>query len=326
MWNDALAFCRQSDKLPKNSDLQKIFIAEAKGGKRFAPPRFKKRSSEQSARFNVNSFSIKRGKVYLAKIGTLKVRWSRRLPSEPSSVTVIKDAANRYFPKEHPQNGHSVGIDLGITTFATLSTGEKVESPKPLKRRLKKLARAQKKLSRCQKGSKRRERAKLRVAKIHAKVRDCRKDFLHKLSSRLIRENQALCLEDLKVSGMVQNRRLSRAISDLGWREFRLMLEAKSLMYGRELSVIDRWEPTSQKCSECGFRGGKKELGVREWQCFKCGALHDRDINAAINILVAGGQSDTLNGRGRGSKSTASGHSLNEPSIHLESEIQSCSA
>ncbi|MGL4503300.1 MAG: RNA-guided endonuclease TnpB family protein [Planktothrix sp.] len=147
-------------------------------------------------------------------------------------------------------------------------------------------------------GSKRREVARKKLAKLHAKISDIRNDFLHKLSTQIIRENQTIVLEDLNVSGMIKNRKLSRAISDLGWQHFRTMLEAKSLMYGRDFRVIDRWTPTSQTCSCCGFHGGKKELNVREWICLNCGTSHDRDVNAAINIKVAGGLSETLNGRG----------------------------
>jgi putative transposase len=201
-------------------------------------------------------------------------------------------------PEKLPDNGQSVGVDLGITDFAILSTGEKIKSPKPLKKRLHRLRRLQKDLSRKQKGSNRREIAKKRVARLHAKIKDTRTDFLHKLSTKIIRENQTIVLEDLNVSGLVKNRKLSRAISDLGWRSFRTMLEAKSLMYGRDLRIISRWEPTSQRCSCCGEIGGKKALNVREWTCLFCGAEHDRDVNASRNILVAGGQSETLNGRG----------------------------
>ena len=233
----------------------------------------------------------------MAKIGLIEVVWSRDLPSEASSVTVVKDATDRYYasfvvevePVLLPDNGQSIGIDLGIIDFATFDTGEKIKSPKPLKRRLKKLRRAQRKHARTTKGSQRRERARKRVAKIHAKISDVRKDFLHKLSTRIIRENQTVVLEDLAVSNMVKNRKLSRAISDLGWRSFRTMLEAKSAMYGRDFRVISRWEPTSQRCSCCGEIGGKKELAVREWECLFCGAIHDRDVNAAVNIKVAGG-------------------------------------
>jgi putative transposase len=276
-------------------------------GRKVGHPKFKKRKSRQSFRLTRGSFKVRKtGKVFLAKIGEIKVIWSRPLPAVPSSVTVIKDCADRYFvsfvvehtPAQLPDNGQSVGVDLGITDFATLSTGEKIKSPKPLKKRLKKVKRLHRKLSKTQKGSKRRERARKRLAKQYVKVSDTRADFLHKLSTRLIRENQTVVLEDLNTAGLLKNRKLSRAISDLGWRSFRDMLEAKSVMYGRDFRIISRWEPTSQKCSCCGFNGGKKELKVREWKCLNCGAIHDRDINAAINIKVAGGQSETKNGRG----------------------------
>jgi putative transposase len=275
-------------------------------GQKVKPPRFKKRSNVQSARFRIGGFSLKGNKIYLAKIGKLKVKWSRPLPAEPSSVTIIKDATDRYFlsfvveinPPILPVIESSVGVDLGIVTFATLSSGEKIDAPKPLKANLLKLRKAQRALKNKVKGSNRMRLARRKVAKIHAKISDTRTDFLHKLSTRLIHENQVIALEDLNVSGMVKNRKLSKAISDLGWRAFRTMLEAKAEMYGREVQIISRWEPTSQICSCCGERGGKKELSVREWECLFCGETHDRDINAAINIKVAGGQSETRNGRG----------------------------
>ncbi|CAC5343680.1 MULTISPECIES: RNA-guided endonuclease InsQ/TnpB family protein [Planktothrix] len=277
-------------------------------GKKVKPPKFKKRKSKQSAKFTDNGFKLYPNSdyIYLAKIGDIKVIWSRELPAIPSGVTLVKDSADRYFvsfvvefnPRQLAKNGQSVGIDLGITDFATLSDGEKIKSPQPLKKQLKRLRRLQQNLSRKQKGSRRREVARKKLAKLHAKISDTRNDFLHKLSTKIIRENQTIVLEDLNVSGMVKNRKLARAISDLGWRSFRTMLEAKSVMYGRDFRVIDRWTPTSQTCSCCGFRGGKKELSVREWTCLNCGESHDRDINAAINILVAGGLSETLNGRG----------------------------
>ncbi|NEP91272.1 MAG: IS200/IS605 family element transposase accessory protein TnpB, partial [Okeania sp. SIO2C2] len=195
--------------------------------------------------------------------------------------------------------------DLGISTFATFSDGTKVDAPKPLKKRIKKLRKLSKSLSHKTKGSKRYEKARIRVAKFHGKLKDTRTDFLHKLSTKIIRENQTVVLEDLNVSGMVKNRKLSRAISDLGWRTFRTFLEGKAQKYGRDFRVISRWEATSQTCSCCGFKGGKLDLQVREWECLNCGAKHDRDENAAINILVAGGQSETQNGRGGKRKTTA---------------------
>jgi putative transposase len=349
VYNDALSLCKAAEKLPSNGDLQKICITQAKKtderewlrevsniplqqsvidlgtsyknffdsvkgkrkGKKLGTPKFKKRKGKQSARFRIDGFSIKNEKLSLAKIGLLSVVWSRDLPSEASSVTVIKDAADRYVasfvvevnPIQLPDNGQSVGIDLGITDFATFSTGEKVKAPKPLKKNLRKLKKSQQKLARKVKGSKRRELARKKVARIHARISDVRKDFLHKLSTRVIRENQTIVLEDLAVSNMVKTRKLSRAISDLGWRGFRTMLEAKSAMYGRDFRVISRWEPTSQRCSFCGEIGGKKELAIREWQCLFCGTIHDRDTNAAINIKVAGGLPETINGHG-GSRQT----------------------
>ena len=296
-------------------------------GPKVSMPRFKRRNSAQSARFTTRGFALRStGKLYLAKVGEIRVRWSRELPAAPSSVTVIKDSSQRYFasfvvesePMELPDNGTSVGVDLGITTFATLSNGEKIEAPKPLKANLRKLARVQKALSRCQKGSNRREAARQKVAKLHARIADIRSDFLHKLSSRLIFENQEISLEDLNVSGMVKNRKLSKAISDLGWRQFRTMLESKAVMYGRKVNIIDRWEPTSQTCSACGFRGGKKDLRVRGWVCMCCGAEHDRDVNAAVNIKVAGGQSETKNGRRRKCKTAPRAATSGDASTHLE--------
>ncbi|GET41129.1 putative transposase [Microseira wollei NIES-4236] len=249
---------------------------------------------------------MKVGQIYLAKVGNLDVVWSRPLPSAPSSVTVIKDSANRYFlsfvvevqPENLPQSDKTIGIDLGIKSFATLSNGQKIEAPKPLTRKILCLRKLSKKLDRKTRGSRRSEQSRKRLARFHAKLADNRTDFLHKLSTQIIRSNQTIVLEDINVSGLVKNRKLSRAISDLGWRSFRTFLEAKSERSGREFRIINRWEPTSQRCSCCGFRIGKLDLSIREWVCLNCGTSHARDVNAAVNILVAGGHSETLNGRG----------------------------
>ncbi len=303
------------------------FFSSTKGkrkGRAVKPPRFKTRKSRQTARFTLRGFKVYHNKVYLAKIGKLKIVWSRELPDDPSSVTVIKDSANRYFlsfvveiqPKILPQTDSSVGIDLGIKTFATLSNGEKIDAPKPLKKRINKYRKLSQSLSNKTKGSKRYEKARLRIAKFHAKLKDTRTDFLHKLSTKIIRENQTVILENLNISGMIKNRKLSRAISDLGWRQFRTFIEGKAEKYGRDFRVIDRWLATSQICSACGFKGGKLDLSVRQWECLSCGQKHDRDHNAAINILVAGGQSDTLNGRGGKRKTTAKEAAACETSTH----------
>lgn len=204
-----------------------------------------------------------------------------------------------------------------LTHFAILSNGEKIDNPRLHKKLLARIKRANQKLSKCQKGSKRRQRAKLKLAKLHSKVKDSREDFLHKLTTRLVRENQALAIEDLAVGNMVKNRKLSRAISDAGWYKFREILSAKCDKYERQLIVIDRWFATSQKCSNCGFSGGKKELNVREWTCLNCGTYHDRDICAANNIKVAGGLSETLNGCGRKCQTSVEAVSV-EPSTTYE--------
>ncbi|NES71800.1 MAG: IS200/IS605 family element transposase accessory protein TnpB [Okeania sp. SIO2D1] len=342
VWNQSLAHCNQlyadGIKKPSYTDLTKQFITQAKRellwlkevastplqqslkdldqayknffnsctGKRkgikVKPPKFKSRKSKQTARFVGANYQINQDKIYLPKVGKIKIVWSRPLASQPTSVTIIRDSANRYFASfvvetcaEHlPNSNNSIGIDLGISTFATLSTGEKIKASLPLKKNLKKLAKFQRKLSRAQVGSKRREKARLKVAKLHAKIKDVRADFLHKLSTKFTHKYDVIVLEDLNVSGMIKNRKLARAISDLGWRQFRTLLEGKAEKYDRDFRVINRWEPTTRKCSCCGFKGGKKDLGVscgmlrkREWTCLNCGTFHDRDINAAINILNA---------------------------------------
>lgn len=365
VWNDALSLVKQSEQFPKNSDLQKRCITQAKRteqrswlkevsniplqqsvadlgiaiknyfdsrkGKRKGTtmgfPRFKKKDNRQSARFRKGGFSIKNGKVYLAKIGHLKTKWSRPLPSEPSSVTIIKDRRHRYFlsfvveaeVQRLPAPNDAIGVDLGIKTFAVLSTGEKIDSPnyQTLNRKIK---RFQRRLSKRVKGSKRRDLARLKVAKLKAKLRDTRKDFLHKLSSRLVNENQVIALEDLNVKGMVKNRRLSRAISEAGWSEFRTMCEAKSQMYSREVRVISRWEPTSQYCSDCGYQWGKLDLSVREIICLSCGTLQDRDGNAATNIKQVGvGHTHDTKWTGSGCKTDVSAV-CDELSTHLVDE------
>jgi len=368
VFNDALAFCieqyQKAEKKPKNGELQKRFITQAKKtlerqwltevsniplqqslndleqayqnffksckgqrkGKPVKPPKFKKRHAKQSARFRQGGFKVGQNKVKLAKIGKIKIAWSRPLPSEPTSVTVLKDAAGRYFvsfvveiqPEALPKCDNSVGIDLGISTFATLDDGQKIDAPKPLKKRINRLRRLSKNLSRKNRGSKRYERARKRQAKLQAKLKDIRTDFLHKLSTQIIRENQAIVLEDLNVAGMVKNRKLSRTISDLGWRQFRTYLEGKAKKYGREFRVISRWEPTSQTCSCCGSRGGKLALSIREWTCLNCGTTHDRDVNAAKNIKVAGGHSETKTGRGGRRKTSVKGAAACEASTHRE--------
>ncbi|MFP5271743.1 RNA-guided endonuclease InsQ/TnpB family protein [Coleofasciculus sp.] len=369
VWNDALALCKQSDKLPKNSELQKLCITQAKKtedrawlgqvsaiplqqsvadlgvafknffqsrsgkrkGKKVNPPRFKRRVNRQTARFTRGGFKVKAAKVYLAKIGEVKTKWSRPLPSEPSSVTVIKDCAGRYFlsfvvevePEIKPAKYPSIGIDLGLKAFASCSNGEKHHSP-DYSRLYRKLKRCQRRLAKRERGSQRRERMRQRVAKLNAQIRDKRKDFLHKLSTKVVNENQVIALEDLNISGMIKNRRLARAISQAGWYEFRSLCEGKATKLNRDFRVINRWEPTSQICSECGYRWGKLDLSVRTIVCVNCGVEHDRDDNASVNIEQAGlklkvGVGHTHDYKRMGSACKTSVEAVcGEPSTHRE--------
>ncbi len=264
-------------------------------GKRVGQPRFKKKTNNQSATFVKSGFSLKGKAVYLAKIGNVNPIWSRELPSDPSSVTVIKDCANRYFlsfvveiePIQVDAKSQSIGIDLGIKTLAVMSNGDRSSSPnyKELDRKIRFL---QNKLARQPKDSKRRNKTRIQIAKLHNRIADIRKDFLHKLSTKIVSENKVIVLEDLNLSGMMKNRKLSRAISQQGWYDFRVLCEAKSDKFGREFRVISRWEPTSQTCSDCGFKWGKLDLSIRELICLNCGTHQDRDENAAKNIQKVG--------------------------------------
>ena len=307
-------------------DLDRAFKNWWKGKGKFRAPRFKRRNNRQAIRFTRGRFSCNDRTVRIGKVGLIPITWSRPLPGVPSSVTIIKDCADHYFasfvvevprPETPPATG-KVGIDLGLESLANLSSGEKIAPPKFLKSVLRRLRRLQRNLKHKQRGSNRRNRARLRVARLHATVSDRRQDFLHKLSTSIVRENQVIVLEDLNVSGMVKNKKLARSIADAGWRMFRTLLEFKAEEHGRDLVVIDRWEPTSQLCSSCGHRDSKKPLSIRQWQCPKCGAVHDRDINAAKNILAAG-LVERLNGRGATCK-TASAAAGREASTHLNQE------
>ena len=278
------------------------FLASVTGrrkGRKVAAPRFRSRKdSRQAIRFTLNArFKVlANGKLRLPKVGDVPVRWSRALPSEPSGVTVVKDAAARYFASfvvevaevALPASERAVGIDLGLACFAVLSDGTKVGAPQFLRRAQVRLKRAQRDLSRKQKGSANRQKARVRVARAHARVADSRRDFHHQLSTALIRENQAVAVEDLAVIGLARTR-LAKSVHDAGWSAFVAMLEYKARLHGRAFVKIGRFEPTSQVCSACGVEDGPKPLHVREWTCGGCGAKHDRDVNAAVNVAKAAG-------------------------------------
>ena len=262
-------------------------------------PNFKKKRNGGSAEFTRSAFKYVDGQVYLAKCAEpLPIRWSRLLPkgAEPSTITVKLSPAGRWTVsllvdidiEPLPPVEKQVGIDLGISALLTLSDGGKVTNPKGYKAKLKKLRKAQKALSRKVKGSNNRHKARLRVARVHAEIADARKDMLHKLTTRLVRENQTIAVEDLAVKNMVKNHKLAQAISDASWGELVRQLEYKCDWYGRTLVKIDRWFPSSKRCNSCGHTVEKLPLNIREWDCPSCGVQHDRDINAAINILAAG--------------------------------------
>jgi putative transposase len=276
-------------------------------GPKAGPPRFRSRKdARQSIRFTANArFKVQEdGRLRLPKIGDVKVRWSRALPAVPTSVTVIKDAAGRFFAsfvvevtaEPLPGAGRECGVDLGLDHFAVMDDGTKVASPRFLRRAERKLKRAQKDLSRKQRGSRRREKARARVARAHARVADARRNFHHQLSTKVIRENQAVTVEDLAVRGLARTR-MAKSVHDAGWSAFVDMLEYKAKLYGREFRKIGRFEPTSQVCSACGVKDGPKPLHIRQWQCAACGIVHDRDVNAAKNILALG-RRERLNARG----------------------------
>ncbi|WP_326583196.1 transposase [Streptomyces sp. NBC_00481] len=289
------------------------FFASLKGarkGRKVGSPRFKSRKdARQSIRFTANArwHITGSGRLNLPKIGAVKVKWSRTLPATPTSVTVVMDAAGRYFASfvldtdpaadaaRMPESDRNIGIDLGLTHFAVLSDGTKIDSPRFLRRAEKKLKKAQRELSRKQKGSKNRAKARLKVARAHAEVTDARREFHHQLSTKLISENQGIAVEDLSVAGLARTR-LAKSVHDAGWSAFIGMLKYKAERYGRTLVAIGRFTPTSQTCSACGAVDGPKPLNVREWTCVACGAVHDRDINAAINMKTAAGLAVTACG------------------------------
>jgi len=288
--NEVSSVCLQQSLRNLDSAFNNFF--KKKGGY----PSFKARKNGGSARFMDNAFRLEGDSLFLAKIKTpIKVVWSRKLSAEPTSCTISKNACGQWFASflceeeivKLPASNARVGVDVGIESFATLSDGRTFSQPKKIRRLRKKLARLQRLHARKQKGSKNREKARIKVARLHQYISDVRKDFLHKLSTQLVRENQAIALEDLAVKNMVRNRKLSRCISEQGWREFRTMLEYKCEWYGRELLIVDRFYPSSKTCSCCGAKASFG-LETRQWTCSSCGANHDRDVNAAHNILAAG--------------------------------------
>jgi putative transposase len=298
-----LAWLNEVSSVPLQQALRHQHAAfQAFFGKRARYPRFKSRYGRQSATYTRSAFRVKDGALWLAKTSEpLPVVWTwpgiDLAALDPTSVTVTRDPAGRWFVTFHaevpdpaplPATGESVGVDVGLKDFAVLSTGEKIPHPKDWERHEKRLKRYQRRLARCQRGSANRQKAKVKVARAHARITDARRDFLHKASTDLVRRFDVIAVEDLNVAGMVRNRKLARAIGCTGWAEFRAMLEYKAERCGRQVAPVDRFYPSSKTCSACGHLLASLSLGTRHWACPECGTRHDRDINAAQNILAAG--------------------------------------
>jgi len=265
--------------------------------KRAKYPTFKKKQGKQSATYTHSGFTFTKEKgnrvINIAKIGKIDIQWTRAFKSEPSTVTITKDRAERYFvsivldetPKPMAKTNEAIGIDLGINRLATLSNGERIANPRYTVFYAKRLARAQRVLARRVKGSGRRNQQRIKVACIQAKIGDARKDNLNKLTTNLVRRFDRICIEDLNVRGMVRNHCLAKSITDASFGAFRSILEAKARMYGKQVWYADRFFPSSKRCNQCGYIMQGMSLEVREWDCPECKAHHDRDENAAKNIL-----------------------------------------
>ncbi|MFE3851524.1 RNA-guided endonuclease InsQ/TnpB family protein [Streptomyces griseorubiginosus] len=303
--------------------------------KRSEYPRFKSRKhSRAAAEYTRSAFKWSNDELTLAKMSMpLDIRWSRPLPdgAEPTTATVSRDAAGRWYVsllvedravQGPPASSAAVGIDLGLNSLVTFSTGEKIPTPNFGRRDSTRLAKAQRELARKEKGSKNQAKARVKVARIHARIADRRRDHLHKLSTRIVQENQLIVVEDLPVRNLMGNRHLARAISDASWSELRSMLEYKCTWYGREFVVVDRFFPSSKTCSACGLIRGPLPLRLRTWTCEGCGTLHDRDHNAAQNIVAAGQAVSACGGRVRPQRRTSGRAAGDEAGILMARAIR----
>jgi putative transposase len=300
---EGLAWLKEVSSVPLQQALrhqQAAFSSFFAGRARY--PRYKSRGGRQCAEYTRSGFRYRDGQLFLAKTGTPLVfawSWPDVDPAslDPSTVTVSREPCGRWYvsfavdvpePAPLPAACAMVGVDLGIKDFAVTSDGQKIANPRSLAKRERGLARYQRRLARCQQGSANRAKARAKVARAHRKVRASRTDFLHRTSARLVRDHDVIVIEDLAVKNMVRNRPLAKAISDSGWGTFRRMLEDKAVRAGRRLIVTDRFYPSSKTCSECGHLLAELSLSTRMWRCPSCGTRHDRDVNAAKNILAAG--------------------------------------
>ena len=275
-------------------------------GPKIRHPKPRRKHGKQSIRLTRNGFALHGERLYVAKVGDIKVQWSRDLPSVPSSVTVIREPDGRYYASFVVERAtvplsacdREIGVDLGLNSLIVTSDGGAIPNPRFLRKASKRLRRAQRVLSRRQEGSANRARARHRVAVLHRQVRDARLDHAHKTALRLVRDNQAVYAEDLCVSGLARTR-LAKSVADVGWSQLLRCIQEKAARYGRTFAKVGRFEPTSQVCSACGVKDGPKPLSVRQWTCAACGTIHDRDVNAARNILALG-RRERLNACGTG--------------------------
>ncbi|WP_408057128.1 RNA-guided endonuclease InsQ/TnpB family protein [Streptomyces bobili] len=320
---EELAYLNDVSSVPLQQALRHLQVAFTNFfAKRARYPRFKSRKkSRRSAEYTTSAFRFRDGNLTLAKMAEpLDIVWSRPLPegAVPSTVTVSQDAAGRGYVsllcedpsvQPLPATDAAIGIDAGLDHLLTLSTGEKISNPRHERRDRARLAHAQRRLARKAKGDgANRAKARLKVARVYARIADRRRDHLHKLTTRLVRENQTIVIEDLAVGNMVKNAGLARAISDAAWSQLRGMLEYKAQWYGREVIAVDRWFPSSKLCSACGSLQQKMPLHVRTWTC-DCGTTHDRDVNAAKNILAVGLTASVCGAGVRPQRKTPGGHS-----------------
>ncbi len=301
-WMVAVTKCAPANALVDLNTVMQRFI---KGEIKY--PKFRRKGVNDKFRLNNDQFVIDGSRIRIPKLGWVRMREALRFTGKLISCTISR-RADKWFasivvdtePVLKPaENQGTVGIDLGLTTFATLSNGQKIAAPKPLVRLLPKLKRLSRAFSRKQKGSKNREKARIKLVRLHLRIWNIRQDFLHKLTSDLTRRYNTICVEDLNVSGMLRNKKLARAISDVGWYEFRRQLEYKSAMRGNNLVFADRFFASSKLCSACGHKTEEMPLSVRQWQCPCCGAENDRDVNAAVNLKqLAAGRAVTACGEG----------------------------